>query len=266
MNKTEKPTISQFSKNRKNIQLFLGEGHRKHKVHAFLELDVTKAKTTIHDLKKQNIDISFTGWLIKCIADSLISHPQLNSHKQGKNHLITYNTVDIAMAIERKTQTETRPLGYILRNADTKKIDEITTEIRTIQQQEIKKDTILLGNTLSPLEQWVTNAPLFLKKIALRILRNSGKRKQKYMGTASVTSIGMKGYFPGWIIPLGGTTTSLFAIGGITKKPGVKNNQIAICDYLHMTITIDHDIVDGGPLARFVDDLTTKIEHGYALP
>ena len=76
----------------------------------------------------------------------------------------------------------------------------------------------------------------------------------------------MKGCFPGWIVPLGGTTTMLFVIGGITKKPGVINDQIMVREYLHVTIAVDHDLIDGGPLARFIDRFTTICEQGNNLP
>jgi pyruvate/2-oxoglutarate dehydrogenase complex dihydrolipoamide acyltransferase (E2) component len=33
-----------------------------------------------------------------------------------------------------------------------------------------------------------------------------------------------------------------------------------------MTVTVDHDIVDGGPLARFIDRLNELMETGYGLP
>ena len=85
------------------------------------------------------------------------------------------------------------------------------------------------------------------------------------MGTIGVTAIGMKGRFPGWVIPLGGTTTMLFVIGGITKKPGVIDDTISIREYLHVTIAVDHDLIDGGPLARFIDRFARLCETGFAL-
>ena len=85
------------------------------------------------------------------------------------------------------------------------------------------------------------------------------------MGTTGVTAIGMIGNFPGGVIPLGGTATTLFVVGGIKKKPGVIKNKIKIREYLNLSISIDHDIVDGGPIARFVDTLTNLMENGFSL-
>ena len=85
------------------------------------------------------------------------------------------------------------------------------------------------------------------------------------MGTFGVTAIGMKGRYPGWAIPLGGVTSSIIVVGGINKKPGVVNDKIEIREYLNLTITVDHDIIDGGPLVRFVDRLNELIEEGFGL-
>jgi pyruvate/2-oxoglutarate dehydrogenase complex dihydrolipoamide acyltransferase (E2) component len=86
------------------------------------------------------------------------------------------------------------------------------------------------------------------------------------MGTLGVTAVGMKGSVPGWIIPMGGTTTFLLVIGGIIKKPIVIDESIKIRDILHVTITVDHDIIDGGPLARFTDRFIELINQGYSIP
>lgn len=55
-------------------------------------------------------------------------------------------------------------------------------------------------------------------------------------------------------------------VGGIGEKPGVVDGQIAIRDYLSLTISSDHDIIDGAPAARFTQRLKDLIESGYGLP
>ena len=43
------------------------------------------------------------------------------------------------------------------------------------------------------------------------------------------------------------------------------DGQIAIRDYLSLTISFDHDIIDGAPAARFTQRLKELIESGYGL-
>jgi pyruvate dehydrogenase E2 component (dihydrolipoamide acetyltransferase) len=44
---------------------------------------------------------------------------------------------------------------------------------------------------------------------------------------------------------------AILGIGKITKKPVVKDNQIAIADVLPITVTVDHRIIDGADAGRF---------------
>ena len=75
----------------------------------------------------------------------------------------------------------------------------------------------------------------------------------------------MKGKLPGWVIPLGGIASTLFVVGGIIKKPGVIGNKIEIRQYVNITMTSDHDLIDGGPLVRFIQRFTELLENGYGL-
>jgi pyruvate/2-oxoglutarate dehydrogenase complex dihydrolipoamide acyltransferase (E2) component len=55
------------------------------------------------------------------------------------------------------------------------------------------------------------------------------------------------------------------ALGGIAEKPGVMDGRIEIREYLCLTLSFDHDIIDGAPAARFTQRLKELIESGYGL-
>jgi pyruvate/2-oxoglutarate dehydrogenase complex dihydrolipoamide acyltransferase (E2) component len=265
MDKIGKYKIIPFSKNRMNIALVAREGHRKHSVHAMIELDVTNGKRLIKKNKEAGFDISFTAWLIKCVGDAISIHKELNTNRHGKRKMVIFDDVDVPIPIERVTESETRPMGYIIRKVNEKSVKEISNEIRKAQKEEIDDKTQVLGKILTKGENFLVNSPLIIQKIAIAIIRRNGFLRKKHLGTVGLTSVGSKGKIPGWVIPLGGTTSSIIAVGGITKKPGVINNKIEIREYLHVTITVDHDIVDGGPLVRFIETLKSYIENGYSL-
>jgi len=109
------------------------------------------------------------------------------------------------------------------------------------------------------------NTDIIQMRDALFVVRKNGLFKKRHLGTVGVTAIGMMGKFPGWIIPMGGATSAILGVGGIRKKPGAVNDEIKIREYLCLTITVDHDVVDGGPLVRFVEKLTELIENAYGL-
>jgi len=255
-----------FTHYRKNIALITGEGWRKHSIHALIEIDVTTAKELIKKNRETTGErISFTGWIIKCMAQSLSEHNEINSYRVGRKKIVYFDDVDVPIPIERTIDGESVPTVYILRKANEKTLKEISKEIRDVQEKTLGENLQVIGDHFTPLERFAFKAPMILKKLLLVIIRNKGFLKKKHMGTVGVTAIGMKGRFPGWAIPLGGTTSVLFVLGGITKKPGVSNGSISIREYLHLTITCDHDLIDGSPLVRFIDRFTELCEDGYAL-
>lgn len=84
-------------------------------------------------------------------------------------------------------------------------------------------------------------------------------------GTVGVTSIGMfgKGH-SGWgIFPLSQALGLI--MGSIDWKPAVVNGRIEPREILNLTVTFNHDIVDGVPAARFTRRLIELIESGYGL-
>ena len=74
----------------------------------------------------------------------------------------------------------------------------------------------------------------------------------------------MFGKGAGWGIPLASHALWI-TVGGIGEKPGVIDGHIAIRDYLSLTISFDHETIDGAPAARFTERLKELIESGYGL-
>lgn len=75
-----------------------------------------------------------------------------------------------------------------------------------------------------------------------------------------ITSVGMFGKGGGWGIGFLPTHTLGLTVGGITQKPGVYDGQIEVREYLNLTLSFDHDIVDGAPATRFTRKLIDLIE------
>jgi pyruvate/2-oxoglutarate dehydrogenase complex dihydrolipoamide acyltransferase (E2) component len=84
-------------------------------------------------------------------------------------------------------------------------------------------------------------------------------------GTVVVTSVGMFGEGGGWGIGFLPTHTLGLTVGGIAQKPGVHDGQVEAREYLNLTISFDHDIVDGAPAARFTRELIELIEMATVL-
>lgn len=266
MDRLGKYEIKPYTKYRRNIEIITGEGWRKRTTHAILKFDVTIARKLIKKHHEKTGDkISMTGWIIKCIAQALSEHKELNAYKQGRRKIFIFDDVDFAIPVEKIIDNDARPRVYILRRANEKSVFEITKEIRSVQKQKSDESTQLLGKKITRFERFILKSPTFFQKILMWFARHHVISKKKFFGTVSVTAIGMIGKFPGWVVPLGGMSTINFVIGGIIKSPTVIKDKIAIREILHITLSTDHDIVDGGPLARFVERITELLEDGYSL-
>jgi pyruvate/2-oxoglutarate dehydrogenase complex dihydrolipoamide acyltransferase (E2) component len=55
------------------------------------------------------------------------------------------------------------------------------------------------------------------------------------------------------------------AVGGIVERPILVDGHIEAHEFLNLTLSFDHDVVDGGPAARFAQRLKELIESCYGL-
>jgi 2-oxoacid dehydrogenases acyltransferase (catalytic domain) len=159
--------------------------------------------------------------------------------------------------IERDVAGQKQIMPYIIRAANHKTFREIHQEIRAAQVQDVAKAVV--GFKL------VQFLPTFLFRFFLWMVGRYPQMEKKYRGTVELTAVGMFGKGSSWGIPPAGPTLTII-VGGIGEKPGVVDRHIAMRDYLSMTISFDHDIIDGAPAARFTQRLKDLIESGYGLP
>jgi len=68
----------------------------------------------------------------------------------------------------------------------------------------------------------------------------------------------------GWGIPIA-PPTLMITVGGIATKPRYLNGQLEPRELLDLTISVDHDIVDGAPAARFARRLAELVETAEGL-
>jgi pyruvate/2-oxoglutarate dehydrogenase complex dihydrolipoamide acyltransferase (E2) component len=68
-----------------------------------------------------------------------------------------------------------------------------------------------------------------------------------------------------WAVGIVPLDTLCLTVGGITRKPGLVEGRIEPREYLALTATIDHDVVDGAPAARFARHLREVIEGAAVL-
>ncbi len=257
--------ISKFPKDRIPTLDFLAVGDNKHYVKGLIEVDVTNGQQIINNYEEETaIKISFTAWLLKCIGKAASEYKEVHSLMKGKKKIISFDDVDISVPVERLAKGLNVVMPLVIRKTNLKSVKQIHEEIRSAQSEEVDGATVLGESSIKRWVKFYTKLPKSIRRFLIKRLLKNPLRVKKLMGTIIVTAIGMFGKLYGWPIP----TTShplAFAIGGITKKPGVINDKIEIRQYLTITVLFNHDVVDGAPAARFITKLKELIESGYGL-
>lgn len=236
-------------------------GLQKHHINAMLEFDVTESRAKLRDLRKNGIGISFNAWLIKVIGSVLNKYPEAAAFFYNKKKLIVFNDINVTLIVEKKIGDSKVPIPLVIEKVNEKTAQEITQEIDKAKNQELNPTDVVLRKKSTSYQRLYYHLPGIIRRLFWRLLLKNPKAAFKTMGNVAVTSVGMIGKINGWFIHKSVHPIS-FGVGSIIKKPVVKDNEIKIREILNMTILVDHDVIDGAPMVRFLDDLTNYIETG----
>jgi pyruvate/2-oxoglutarate dehydrogenase complex dihydrolipoamide acyltransferase (E2) component len=228
-------------------------------IHGLIEVDVSRARAFLREHQaKTGESLSFTAFLIACLAKAVDEHKAVQAYRKGRKQLVLFDDVDVETQIERETADQKQNITYIFRAANRKTFREIHQEIRAAQVEDVAK-----ARVGSQALQWLLFLPTFLFRF-LYWMRGPQVLK-KYGGTVGTAAVGMFEDGAGWVIPIGHPQTLMMTLGGIGTKPGVVDGSIAIREYLSLTISLDHELIDGAPAARFTRRLKELIQGGYGL-
>jgi pyruvate/2-oxoglutarate dehydrogenase complex dihydrolipoamide acyltransferase (E2) component len=107
--------------------------------------------------------------------------------------------------------------------------------------------------------------PTFVRDFFYWVVLKNPHWFKSFGGTVIVTSVGMFGAGGGWGLVFLPYHTLGLTVGGIAQKPGIVDGRIEAREFLDLTISLDHDIVDGAPAARFAQQFKVLVESGYGL-
>ncbi len=235
--------------------------HHKPMIHGLLEVDVSRARAFLREHQAQTGEsLSFTAFLIACLAKAVDEHKAVQAIRFGSKRLILFDEVDVLTDIERDVAGQKYIVPTIIRAANRKTVRELHDEIRAAKLADVK----------SVLKRFrFLFLPTMLSRPFLWALGWIGSRRPRLwktiVGTVEISSVGMFGTGAGWGIPPTMPTMLMVTVGGIGEKQVVVEGHAAVWEYLSLTISFDHDIVDGAPAARFTQLLRELIESGYGL-
>jgi pyruvate dehydrogenase E2 component (dihydrolipoamide acetyltransferase) len=169
-----------------------------------------------------DLKISINDIIIKVAAAALIQHPQVNASFQEK--IVRYYEhadVGVAVAIEDGLITP------VVRAADQKSLSQIAAEVRELAER----------------------------------ARSKRLKAEEYTGaTFSVSNLGMFGIdeFTAVINPPEG---AILAIGAMSAKPVVRDNEIVVRQMMRVTMSCDHRVIDGATGAKFLQTFKQILEN-----
>lgn len=251
--------VKPFPRARHDVVDALEVGIRRHMVHALLELDVTRARQLIRAHETNAAEkLSFTAFVIASLARAIDENKRLHAYRDWRGRLVLFDDVDVVTLVESEVDAVAIP--HVVRAANRRPIREIHDEIRRVQAEpgsSAQRSGFLMR--LSPV------VPGFLRRSFFGALRRDPHWLKRTAGTTLVTSVGMFGIGAGWAVGIVPLHTLCLTVGGITRKPAVVDGRIEARDLLAVTASIDHDVVDGAPAARFARRLRELIETAEVL-
>jgi pyruvate/2-oxoglutarate dehydrogenase complex dihydrolipoamide acyltransferase (E2) component len=233
-------------------------GRKKHIVHGLAELDVTVVRQRIREHEARfGEKLSFTAFIINCLGEAIRLHPELHAYRDWRGRLVIFEGININMMIEVEMAGRRIPMPYVVKRVEQKRFREIHEEIRQAQNHPASSEGARFMG-------WFLYAPWPLRRLFYWSVMRVPQWFREHSSPVMVTAVGMFSRGASWAITQPNTTLTL-ALGAIAEKPGVVEGRIEVREFLHLTVSVDHDVVDGAPAARFGNDLMRLIESGYGL-
>jgi len=237
-------------------------GHRKPMMHAFLELDVTRARKLLREHRERaGQSLSFTAFVLACLGKAVTAHPEVHALRDWRGRLVLFTEVDATTIVEVEVEGRPFALAHVMRGINRRDIRDIHNEIQAVQAAGLNS----LAPGLRAGMRLFLKAPGCLRRLVYRGLFSFPRLAKRHTGTMLVTAVGMFSG-GGWGLSAPGIHNLSVIIGGIARRPPTIPGEMEPRQMLCLTISANHELVDGAPLARFSRYLTELIEQADGLP
>jgi len=239
----------------------MAAGHRAHLAHALAEVDISRALDGIERYQAGLPDgVSFTAYLVYCLGHAVGEHPMLHAYRKGRKKLVVFDDVDVSALLEkRKPDGALIPVPYVVRGANRKSLAEINHELRLAVSSDMHDDKGVRHR------RRILRLPRAARALLWWWMLRDPARLKRQWGTVGLSNVGS------FMLPrpFWGMTSSFLTctltVGGRCERvrwiDGRPEPRLTQC----VTVTIDHDVVDGAPAARFGQTLTRLLEEGAGL-
>ena len=88
--------VVSYTKDRRFMAAVFRSVQRTPRMHGLIEVDVTRARAFLRDHKaKTGEALSFTAFIIACVAKAIDEHKAVQAYRKGRKHLILFEDVDV---------------------------------------------------------------------------------------------------------------------------------------------------------------------------
>lgn len=230
---------------------------RRHVIPAWFTADVTDVAARI----ERDPDVSITTYVVSTVADAVARHPRLHAIRDVTGKVVTFDDVDVNVLVEVSLEGKSYPMNHVLRRVDSRSPGDLHRELHRVKSNPQGSDTLRLTGAT----RWYVAMPGPMRRAIMSSLHRLPDVQRNLVGTVGVTSVGMHGSGAGTGFPFLLHTLDVL-VGGMEDRPvvGVDGGR-EMRRYLWMSVVVDHDVVDGVPMTRFVADLRDHLESGAAL-
>lgn len=194
-------------------------------VSLFMPADATELRAYRARLKSSNersdlSGINFNDMVLYAVSRTLVVYPEMNAHYLG-DRIVRFERVHLGFAVDT-------PRGLVvpvIKNADLLSLKEISSEA---------------------------------KRLASLCLDGKISSGELTGGTFTVSNLGALGieYFTPVLNP---PQVGIVGVGSILPRPVERNGGYEIVPHLMLSLTADHQAVDGAPAARFLRSLVANV-------
>ena len=244
-----------FAPERRLVLDTLRLGQRKHMMHGLLEVDVTRARGLLREQRERTGErISFTAFVLACLGRAVASHPEVHALRDWFGRSVLFEDVDVTTIVEVSIEGRQFGLAHVVRAVNRRTTRDIHEEIRAVQAEGAR--SVMPGLRLATKVALLVPGPI--RRFVFRILLRFPHLAKRHTGTVLLTAVGMFGGGPGWGFSAPGIHGLSIVVGGIATRPEAGGQPAR--EVLCLTVSADHDVIDGAPVTRFVRDFRAQLE------
>lgn len=226
-------------------------------MHGLIEVDVTDAKRLLAERKPA---LSFTAFIVASVARAAAAHPEVHAYRNWRGRLVWHRHVDIATMVEIATAQGPFTMAHTIRDADIRDVADLAGELHAVKADPVGSRSGRWIARYAPVAAYVPGLFVVMYTVMAR-----SPRVRQMTGTVAVTAVGMFARGGGFAVAPLTLMPLQVVVGGVTARPRVIDGQIAVREVLDLTVTMDHNVVDGAPGARFGAELREIIEGATVL-